>query len=462
MQHSKLPHFFLALAAVLATAALVMLVRGLAVKPDAPSAPDQPDARAVASSGGPTAPPTSTIPPRRRVLPPTPPGPDAGSAGANNPAAPPPPHPATPAAPPPPSKPDELVKQVAKALAAGDRAALDRLLGKDALDPQSAQRLQEWLAKGLRLRPQDPVREIGELEVNARSRWSIELDGQQPGAGILLELRRDGPHWRIDKLTLPAPAEPAPGESVQPDALGVADAFLQATLRQNFEVARGVVDTGTVSDAKIAGICILFEEGGYRLRQARALRAMFLRDDTAGFLVNVEAADGNQNAQFSLTMKQSPAGQNRWLVAEINLDELLVDYAKRVAGGDVYYSPLVKNPAGGDTLALYFEFDADEMNPRTQRQLEIVSRILKADTGKKLTLSGHTDALGTAAYNNSLSSRRAKVVADFLTAAGVDPQQIHTVAKGASQPRRPNLTESGEDNPEGRRANRRTEIYLDF
>ena len=40
--------------------------------------------------------------------------------------------------------------------------------------------------------------------------------------------------------------------------------------------------------------------------------------------------------------------------------------------------------------------------------------------------------------------------------------QITTVAKGASQPRRPNVTESGQDNPDGRRANRRTEIYLDF
>jgi len=41
-------------------------------------------------------------------------------------------------------------------------------------------------------------------------------------------------------------------------------------------------------------------------------------------------------------------------------------------------------------------------------------------------------------------------------------QQITTIAKGASQPRRPNVTESGQDNPDGRRANRRTEIYLDF
>ena len=102
------------------------------------------------------------------------------------------------------------------------------------------------------------------------------------------------------------------------------------------------------------------------------------------------------------------------------------------------------------------------MNPRTRRQLEIVSMILSADPGKKITLSGHTDALGTEDYNNSLSSRRADVVRDFLIKAGVAARQIVTVAKGASQPRRPNVTETGEDNPEGRRANRRTEIYLDF
>jgi outer membrane protein OmpA-like peptidoglycan-associated protein len=141
---------------------------------------------------------------------------------------------------------------------------------------------------------------------------------------------------------------------------------------------------------------------------------------------------------------------------------LLAEYARRVAGGDVYYSPLVKNPAGGDTLALYFEFDEDEMNPRTRRQLEIVSHILRADPGKKITLSGHTDALGTEDYNHSLSARRAVAVKNFLIGAGVRAAQIVTIAKGASQPRRPNVTESGEDNPEGRRANRRTEIYLDF
>jgi outer membrane protein OmpA-like peptidoglycan-associated protein len=241
----------------------------------------------------------------------------------------------------------------------------------------------------------------------------------------------------------------------------VADAFLQAVLKQDFEFARAFVDPATVSDAKIAGLCILFEEGKYKLRSSKPLRAMFQREDAVGYLTNVVTTDGKQSAQFTIALKQPPVPSN-WIVSEINLDQLLADYARRVAGGDVYYSPLVKNPAGGETLALYFEFDEDEMNPRTRRQLEIVSMILLADPGKKITLSGYTDSLGTDNYNIPLSTRRAAVVRDFLKKAGVAPEQITIHGKGAREPRRPNLTETGEDNPDGRRANRRTEIYLDF
>ena len=122
----------------------------------------------------------------------------------------------------------------------------------------------------------------------------------------------------------------------------------------------------------------------------------------------------------------------------------------------------MKNPAGGETLALYFGFDEDVMSPRTSRQLEIVAAMLRSDPAKKITLSGHADALGSEEYNNELSANRADTVRDFLAEAGVSAEQIVTIAKGASQPRRPNFTESGEDNPDGRRANRRTEIYLDF
>lgn len=442
MQGSKLPYFFLGLSAVIAAAALVLLI----VKPGVKSPTAPPAARPTSAAET----PDSVAPEKIDNLAKPPVPEDAASVlsdlgvGAAS------------------ADPAVLVAQIASALEAGDFAKVGRLIGKDALDSEASARLQALAAAPLRLRQPNGVREVGEIELNARSRWALELEGQEPGRDrIFLDLRRRDGKWTVEKITLPPrPGEPIP-KAVFADSLGVADAFLQAVLRQEFEFARALVDSSTVSDAKIAGLCILFEEGEYRLRKSKPLRALFSRDDTVGYLVHVESADGAQAAEFAMTLRQPPQPSN-WRVSEINLNTLLADYARRVAGGDLYYSPFVKNPAGGDTLALYFEFDEAEMNSRTRRQIEIVALILKSDPSKKITLSGHTDALGTKDYNNELSSRRAVVVRDFLVKSGVSAAQIVTAAKGDSQPRRPNLTETGEDNPEGRRANRRTEIYLDF
>jgi len=361
------------------------------------------------------------------------------------------------------SHPIELVDQISKALDEGDLASFSRLVGSQALTPDARKRLAELAASGnLKLRKPESTGEVGELQLNQLTRWALYLDNAEPGRErIFLDLKREQGKWGVTQLVLP----PAPGEAIPHaqlvDSLGIVDAFLQAALRQEFELAKEFVDTTQVSDAKIAGLCILFEEGEYRLRREKPLRAMFQRGDTAGFLVQVVSADGQDAAQFSVTARQEPDTQN-WRLAEINLDALLADYARRVAGGDVYYTPLVKNPKGGDTLVLYFDFDEGGLTERTQRQLQIVADILQTDPDKKLTISGHTDALGTEEYNDELSSQRAESVLEALVRLGVKESQIVTVAKGQSQPRRPNFTETGEDNPSGRRANRRTEIYLDF
>lgn len=359
--------------------------------------------------------------------------------------------------------PVELMQEIVTALEAGDLEEAGKLIGSSALTPEARAKLAALASAGpLQFQHPDPAREVGELEVNARSRWALHLEGV--GAGhdrLFFDLSRKDGTWGVESMTLPPPpGEPAP-KALHVDALGIADAFLQATFRQEFEMAKEFVDTSKVSDAKIAGLCILFEEGNYRMRPQKPLRGMFQRDADAGFLANVLAGDGSELAQFSMVLHRSET-DNNWRVNEINLDELLADYARRVAGGDVYYTPLLKNPKGGDTLVLYFDFDTAGLTPRTERQLEIVSDLLRLGPDKQLKISGHTDALGTEEYNDKLSAERALSVRDFLIKCGVEPSQIVTVGQGQTQPRRPNFTESGEDNPEGRRANRRSEIYLDF
>jgi outer membrane protein OmpA-like peptidoglycan-associated protein len=423
MQRSKIPYIFLGLSAVLAVSALVLLLtRPVPLTPPRPpqSAPEkQPETIDNIQQTTP-ADTTSTLPDALHIKPTS-------------------------------ADPARLVDNIATALENGDFATAMRLLGESSTDPLTIERIKQLAArKPLVVRP-NGIREVGEIDGGQRTRWMLELGDEQ----IQLDLKRVGNTWQVEHVTMPKHAPPA-----QVDPLSIADSFLQSVLKQDFETSRKFVDSHTVSYAKIAALCILFEEGNYILRPKSPLRLAFQRGDTAGYLVTLDATDGSAAAQFSLNLRQTDA--KNWLIVEINLDNLLADFARKFAGSDIYYAPLVKNPAGGDTLALYFDFDADQIDPRTTRQLEIVSMILRSDTDKKIHIGGHTDALGTENYNLSLSRRRADAVQKFLISTGVDPQQIVMKALGATQPLRPNTTAQGEDNPDGRRANRRAEIFLDF
>jgi len=128
----------------------------------------------------------------------------------------------------------------------------------------------------------------------------------------------------------------------------------------------------------------------------------------------------------------------------------------------VPYTPLVQRPKGGDSIALYFEYDLATLHPRAQRQLDIIASLLKASPNKKLTIGGFTDAKGTDQYNISLSEHRAEAVRDYLLSRGVPATQVATTAFGKSLPLSPNINPDGTDNPEGRSHNRRAEILLDF
>lgn len=358
--------------------------------------------------------------------------------------------------------PELLIEKIGRSLEAGEVRAAANIIGRKALSEAQLDQLRTLAGEAqLRLNMERPITEIGELEINKRARWALNIDDDY-GSRIYFDLLRSQGKWGVQKVMLPP--KPVDGEiprAILVDALGITDAFLQAALKQSFETAKSFVNAEEVSDAKIAGLCIVFEEGEYRLRREKPLRAVFNRDNTAAFIANVETLDGSEAAQFGVNVQRED-GTSPWRVTEINLDQLLADYAQRVAGGDVYFTPLIRNPKGGDTLILYFGFDEDLLSPRTERQLEIVSLLLQTDPDKELTLSGHTDAIGSDNYNDQLSARRAEAVRQFLVDSGVAPEQIKTVALGKTEPRRPNTTATGEDNPEGRRVNRRTEIYLDF
>jgi outer membrane protein OmpA-like peptidoglycan-associated protein len=244
-----------------------------------------------------------------------------------------------------------------------------------------------------------------------------------------------------------------------PDALVFASDFVNTMLKLDFPAARRFVNLEKVSPVKLAALCIVFEDGKYRLSDNKPLVATVSTDNTSWVITRVRSESQKQQTEFGLEMEKQGA---EWRITGVNLSKLLSDNAKATSADGVPYTPLVQSPKGGDSIALFFEYDQAELHPRAQKQLDIIVGLLKASPTKKLTISGFTDARGSDQYNVGLSGRRAVAVKEYLLGHGVPVSQVETSAFGKSLPLSPNVNPDGTDNPEGRSRNRRAEILLDF
>ena len=83
-------------------------------------------------------------------------------------------------------------------------------------------------------------------------------------------------------------------------------------------------------------------------------------------------------------------------------------------------------------LGIAFEFDSADLTERARRDLDHVADALNGPelAGTRLTIEGHTDASGSAAYNLWLSQRRAEAVVAYLTRSGVATGRLHAVGFG--------------------------------
>ena len=101
-----------------------------------------------------------------------------------------------------------------------------------------------------------------------------------------------------------------------------------------------------------------------------------------------------------------------------------------------------------------FDFNSSALKPAFTRTLRKVADILQRYPRTTIRIIGHTDNVGSAAYNQRLSEDRANSVAWSLEDAGVDPQRVSIEGRGESQPRASNDTEAG------RQLNRRVEMLI--
>lgn len=133
-------------------------------------------------------------------------------------------------------------------------------------------------------------------------------------------------------------------------------------------------------------------------------------------------------------------------------DPMFIRNVRLAGGGRKLYDALAE--AGRvATQGIYFDTGSDVVRPESTPTLKEIAAMLKEHPDLQLIIEGHTDNVGSATANQSLSQRRAEAVRTTLVSQfGVDGARLTAKGLGQTIPAAPNTT------PEGRQQNRRVEL----
>ena len=104
--------------------------------------------------------------------------------------------------------------------------------------------------------------------------------------------------------------------------------------------------------------------------------------------------------------------------------------------------------------AITFAFNSSTLNQRAYAVLDRVADTLREYDQTLIEVAGHTDSVGSEAYNQRLSEQRAQAVANYLISRGISGQRLMVFGAGEMHPVASNETEAG------RAENRRVELTI--
>jgi OOP family OmpA-OmpF porin len=111
---------------------------------------------------------------------------------------------------------------------------------------------------------------------------------------------------------------------------------------------------------------------------------------------------------------------------------------------------------GRQTLDVEFDFDKSTIKKGYYKDIDSLVGVMKQYPDLNVVVEGHTDSVGTAAYNKKLSQRRAEAVKKYMVENGIDANRIKAQGFGMDKPIASNKTK------EGRQKNRRVEAAVDY
>ena len=86
--------------------------------------------------------------------------------------------------------------------------------------------------------------------------------------------------------------------------------------------------------------------------------------------------------------------------------------------------PVAAGPVGARGFTVFFDWNRSTVGPDAMAVLQQAAAVYRAGGVVRVQVTGHTDTSGSVRYNQKLSERRAKQVADALVGMGVSPQTI--------------------------------------
>ena len=109
-----------------------------------------------------------------------------------------------------------------------------------------------------------------------------------------------------------------------------------------------------------------------------------------------------------------------------------------------------------------FEFGKADLTGEARTKVRSIADVLNEQAkNRRVAVEGHTDSIGSDAFNQKLSERRAENVANALEGSGVNNQRVTVKGYGKRYPVAPNTNPDGTDNPAGRAKNRRVEVVIE-
>ena len=170
-----------------------------------------------------------------------------------------------------------------------------------------------------------------------------------------------------------------------------------------------------------------------------------------------EITSNSTTGKYLVTL---PSGKNYGIVAQAPnylFHSENFDIAQNTAYQEVQKDIQLKAIKKGEKIILkniFFDFDKATLRKESIAELERLHKILTDNPKIKVKIGGHTDNVGSDAYNQQLSEKRAKAVVDWLIQHGIDASRLQYQGYGESVPIATNETE------EGRQLNRRTEFEI--